>query len=324
MREPLDPARLAALSVLKRALLLHRSCLLRRAELGNEERRGAGEPQAVYIGEGETLPYLALLHGGAGPRRTVPLTGLRRELRRETRRCLLYLELNRLLTPKIPGAFRTTPWVRQRIDLGGDRFRAHHAEIEGVFGRKVRHFGLTSRTTRDRDAVDAFHDEYYVPYVSARHPANLHLRRRDELHHAVRHGFLLQVVEGGEWVAGAVCRRHRCGLTVVAYGLRGEEHRGRQRGWLSAATYFAIAMAREEDLAWVDLLRSRPHLADGVFEHKRRFGATAFADPWPHTALWVLPATAAPLPSPAEGLLVESPGGFVPLAEAAAFPRSGS
>ena len=37
----------------------------------------------------------------------------------------------------------------------------------------------------------------------------------------------------------------------------------------------------------VDLLRSRPNTSDGVYEHKRRWGAKPVIDSWPHTALWI-------------------------------------
>ncbi len=37
----------------------------------------------------------------------------------------------------------------------------------------------------------------------------------------------------------------------------------------------------------VDLLRSRANTSDGVYEHKRRWGAQPVIDSWPHTALWL-------------------------------------
>lgn len=318
MREPLDPATLAWWSWLKRCLLLHRSLLLNRAELGP----GDADAAATYLGEGETLAYLAGLHGGLGRRRRVPLTAVRRELRRLAGGGgLLYLELNRLLPRPSRASFRSAPWVRQRIDLDGEAFRSHRPDVEGVFGRKVRHHGLSYRIALDADAVNTFFDEHYLPHVAARHAGALHLRRRGELHRAVRRGFLLEVVDAAEWVAGAICQRHRDGLTVLAYGLRGNQAAGRARGWLSAATYFAIDIARNEGLSFVDLLRSRPHAADGVYEHKRRFGATARFDPWPHTTLWVLPPEATPLPAPAAGVLVSAAGELVPLEQAMAGRR---
>ena len=35
----------------------------------------------------------------------------------------------------------------------------------------------------------------------------------------------------------------------------------------------------------VDLLRSRPHAEDGVYQHKSRWGAVTEVDDWPHTLL---------------------------------------
>jgi hypothetical protein len=37
----------------------------------------------------------------------------------------------------------------------------------------------------------------------------------------------------------------------------------------------------------VNLLPSRPNTSDGVYEHKRRWGAIPVMDSWPHTALWL-------------------------------------
>jgi hypothetical protein len=58
-------------------------------------------------------------------------------------------------------------------------------------------------------------------------------------------------------------------------------------GALSATYYFIFQWADEHSLEKVDLLRSRPNTGDGVFEHKRRWGARPMIDSWPHTALWI-------------------------------------
>lgn len=44
----------------------------------------------------------------------------------------------------------------------------------------------------------------------------------------------------------------------------------------------------EHSVQKVDLLRSRTNTSDGVYEHKRRWGAKLVIDSGPHTALWAL------------------------------------
>ena len=66
-------------------------------------------------------------------------------------------------------------------------------------------------------------------------------------------------------------------------------------------------------------MRSRPHREDGVFEHKRRLGATACWDPWPHTIIGVYPPKDARVPSATRGILVRhSERHAIPFDEASA------
>jgi hypothetical protein len=54
----------------------------------------------------------------------------------------------------------------------------------------------------------------------------------------------------------------------------------------------------------VDLLRSRPHTGNGVFEHKRRWGARPEADRWPHTAIRIFVPEGLEIPSTLKKQLV--------------------
>jgi hypothetical protein len=121
---------------------------------------------------------------------------------------------------------------------------------------------------------------------------------------------VLKVLHDGAWISGGACRVSTNTVSVVAYGVRGAPETALELGAVSAINYFMLQWARASGRRWVDFLRSRPHDQDGVFEHKRRWGAEPMIDPWPHTALWIYPPSSGQLESPSAGLLVATKTGL--------------
>lgn len=303
--EPFGAVSLRIGGLVKRLIALPRCRRLLHAELGSST--GGAE----YLGEGESLDWLEELYGGQARRHGHRALGAAvADARRRVGNRTLYLELNRLLGGLAPGGgFRTVPWVRQLIDLA--TISRHRLQsIEGVYGRKVRHHGLVGAHGADRRTAEEFYDELYLPYIRSRYGESAHPRSRREVLAAIRHGFVLKVLHDGEWIAGGACRVTANTVSVVAYGARGATETALELGAVSAVNYFLLEWARERGLRWVDLLRSRPHEQDGVFEHKRRWGAEPVIDAWPHTALWVYPPSTGQLEPPSAGLLVATKEGL--------------
>jgi len=305
--EPMGSSWLAVAGFLKRLVLIPRTRRQVFSELttATHDRTGVG-----YLGEGESLEYLARLHGATGdaPRtRAVSPAAVRRLIRSRSRDRLLYVEINRLLAPLLPeGALLSHPWITQKVIMDGEPPRSANRSLEAVYGRKIRKYGLDHRIEADSGSVSVFYHKLYLPYVQWRFGKASHPRTERELRHAVRSGFVLQVWDADGWVAGVVCRRHRHRVAALAFGLRPPYRENLHRGALSAASYFLIRWAETHRLREVDLLRSRPHRDDGLFEHKRRLGAEPCWDPWPHTTIALYPPVAAPLPPPAAGILVRT------------------
>jgi hypothetical protein len=303
--EPFGAVSLRIGGLVKRVIALPRSRWLLQAELGSSTGG------ADYLGEGESLGWLEELYGCRARRHGHRALGAAiGDARRRVGNRTLYLELNRLLGGLAPGGgFRTVPWVRQLIDLatiGRHRLQS----IEGVYGRKVRHHGLVGAHGADRRTAEEFYDELYLPYIRSRHGESAHPRSRREVLAAIRHGFVLKVLHDGAWISGGACRVTANTVSVVAYGARGAPETALELGAVSAVNYFLLEWARASRLRWVDLLRSRPHDQDGVFEHKRRWGAEPVIDVWPHTALWVYPPSTGQLEPPSAGLLVATKKGL--------------
>jgi hypothetical protein len=126
---------------------------------------------------------------------------------------------------------------------------------------------------------------------------------------------VLQVWEGETWVAGEVYGRRGDTLLLLALGCLPPYDYHRRRGALAATEYFGLQWAREHGIKVLDLFRSRPHAADGVFRHKSHWGAEPLVDPWVHTVLWLSPPADRGLPAALEKLLVLEGGALVELGQ---------
>jgi hypothetical protein len=304
LHEPVNATAYKLAGLAKRFALLPRSFMLTSLEINGV----IPGKRFVYLGEGESLPYLRKLLSVSDDDLSaarIPLWRLWNEFRRSSSPdTLLCLELNRLLRPMVPaGGLLTYPWVRQRVYLNSREYGKYRWKIEKN-GRKTRERKYRFRLVNDYESVESFYEELYLPYISARFGDTVHLRSHGEFKRWVGSGFLLQVFHGDIWVSGVVCRLRKGELSALALGHLPEERYSLSFGALSAAYYFLFQYAAEHSLDCLDLLRSKPHGDDGVFRHKRNWGARAEIDLWPHTAIWFFLPDGMTVPPPLERILV--------------------
>jgi len=112
----------------------------------------------------------------------------------------------------------------------------------------------------------------------------------------VKSGFLLQVFDQDRWVAGSICARRGKIVRIIAGGLAPDYQYNIKRGAMSTCDYFLFKWAIEHGIETIDFLRSRAHSSDGLFEYKRKWGAYAVKDVWPHTSLWIFVPDDLPVP----------------------------
>ena len=291
-REPSNSFLYAAASILKRIALFHRSLWLRQMECKGVARDGSTDFVLNYIGEGESWDYLKNLFFSDPTKEkqsAVPIWSLRDRVRQlMSSDSPVFVEVNRLLDRMVPGGgFHTFPWIRQKVFMNDRNYLDRKRKIEETFGRKVRKNNYRACHVADRSSVKVFHEEFYVPYMKNQHGDTSHVRSMHELRSAVRTGFLLQVFDGNSWVSGAICRQSGATLSALAFGLRPDYDYHLRQGALSAVYYFMFQWASENSVEVVDLCRSRPHADNGVFEHKRRWGAICEMDEWPHISTWI-------------------------------------
>jgi len=301
LKEPINPLFHAIFSNLRALSLLQRSFTLLYREYEVPAREGENNKRLIYIGEGESLDYLETLYFTESKRASsdrLSLLDFRREIESLAKTdSLIFVEVNRLLNFIIPRSFSLTfPWIRQRTFLEGPDYLQRKSKINSTFGRKVRKHGYRCRITRDGESVARFYSEFYVPYITDRFHELCSLRSLREFKSVVQSGFLLQVFDGRKWVSGAICQVRGKSVTVLAFGVHGQYFHLLKRGVLSSVYYFVFHWAEKTGVETVDLLRSRANAADGVYEHKRRWGALAERDPWPHTAIWIFVPDSAMIP----------------------------
>ena len=272
---------------------MKRSLRLKTVRLEGITRCGKSHFTLYYIGEKETLNHLKAFYFDkifsekAAP---VPLLALVKKIERlSSINTPIIVEINRLLDFYIPdGWFHTFPWVKQIVRADDHNFFGERkAKIEDNYGRKTRQYGYSYQISKDKDAVIKFYYELYVPYVSNRYQENTYIRSFNEIYSGVKSGFLLQIFDQDKWVSGLACGRNKKTVKTLAFGLIQDYQYYLKRGALSACYYYIFKWAQENAIETIDLLRSRPHLYDGVYEYKRRWGAIPEIDVWPHTSLWI-------------------------------------
>ncbi len=302
----------------KRIWLLPRTLQIKRCQwqwIAKDQRQKA---DFVYLGEGENLPYfLTLLPASVSSQDSdsAHFTRLNAQIPSELANGrIVFIEHNRMLAPLFPaGGLVSYPWVRQEIDLASERYHSLRPAIEANYGRRVRKHHFMMEISKSAAEVDLFYDEFYVPHSQKRFGAQTHLRSRHELRRAVQAGFLLKVMYQGQWVAGDVCRIHEKRLMALAIGLRKRSETLWHMGAMSSVYYFILQWAEQHQMQRIDLFRTRPHIRDGVYNHKSRWGALPRVDPWVHQQIRIyLPADHS-IPGPLEGLLIERAPGLIPL-----------
>jgi hypothetical protein len=168
----------------------------------------------------------------------------------------------------------------------------------------------------DKSSGKKFYENLFVPYINFRFGDATHLRGYEEIQRVVKNGFILQVFDEGVLVAGAACRRRNNEITVFALGLISDFTYHLRRGAISSVYYFLFKWAEENDINTVDLLRSKPNVHDGVYEHKRLWGAKVEKDSWPHTFIRIFALEYIEIPPPIKGFLVWAGNEFIELEKA--------
>jgi len=299
--------------MVKRFALLPRMLRLRVCSWTHDEQNAG----VRYIGEGESLVWLkdsVFKNWYLESKAVIAPWQIQRYCSHDG---VTIIEINRLLKGLCRSQWITYPWIRQKVDLGGTLYRTRRRAIENNYGRKTRKYGYTFTCTREPNQVDIFYEHYYLPYIRWRYGNLSHVRTRASIRNLLHQGkgLLFKIEISGDWVAAIFCVRNTDRITILTVGVAGDFRRHLHRGALSAGYYFLTKWAQENDIAVLDLLRSRPFTNDGVYNHKRNWGAQPCRDPWPHTCWMLLLPQSYAIPEVLYPLLIWRHRRFLPLSE---------
>ena len=189
------------------------------------------------------------------------------------------------------GFVEVPAWINQRFALPG-----HWPEVlprlrrsaRGEDMRAIRKNRLQYRLVRDESAIRRFYDEMYVPHLTRRFGEAAWIEPEWKIRYCVESGTLMEIRRDEELVAAQVLWGSRGSLHFLWAGAAGEHFGHETRGIFPALYYYGLLYAFENGFDEADYCGSRPLLSDGIFQMKRRWGASVF-DGWSRDTLFVRP-----------------------------------
>jgi hypothetical protein len=177
-------------------------------------------------------------------------------------------------------AFKSHEHVHQAIDLTGSwaemKTRFHETVKEAA--RRIRKYGFYYRISHDLNEYDMFYNRMYLPHIEKQFGMLSHNDSYRENRDFFFRGFLLFVLERDQAIAGALCFMSNGVLTWRRTGVLDGDRSYIRRGAQAALYHFLIQVARDMGCHTLDLMKSRSFLNDGVYLHKRDWGAAVSPD----------------------------------------------
>jgi len=170
--------------------------------------------------------------------------------------------------------------VRQIIDLTGSieeiktKFHKTKRQISNSILSKSK---LTYRISNDLKDFDRYYYNMYIPLIKKKY-GDLGIESYEEMKPYFLEGFLLLVSYEGETVSGALCVVKDKTLVFRRTGVLNGDEKYIKLGAQNALYLFMIFHAKELGLDHLDTMKSVSVLNDGVYNAKREWGATVYAD----------------------------------------------
>ncbi len=153
--------------------------------------------------------------------------------------------------------------------------------------RLVKKFGYEYQLSRNPADVEAFYHTMYVPTTVDRHGELASVSSLENLHRFFQHGFLLQIKRDGRPVSGAICSVHGSLVNLAMTGVLEADGQLMREGAIAAIYYFLLLWAHGAGHQTVNLGFCWPFLKDGIFQFKRKWGATAMIPPREYKHIWL-------------------------------------
>lgn len=138
-------------------------------------------------------------------------------------------------------------------------------------------YGLDYRISHDPEDLYLFYQRMFLPHVKRRYGDLAIVDSFKDMQCFFQQGMLLFVTKNGLDVAGALSLIQENKLLVFRRtGVLDGDETHVEAGAQTALYYFQLRYANEHGLRGVDTMMSAPFLNDGVFRHKKEWGAQVF------------------------------------------------
>ncbi|MEA2746191.1 MAG: hypothetical protein QOI41_334 [Myxococcales bacterium] len=177
--------------------------------------------------------------------------------------------------------FKSPTIVRQVIDLSGDwpditkRFNKKKREI---FNRLTKKNPYEFRISKELADFDHFYRRMYFPHTEKQFGKAAKIDSYETLKTYFQRGFLLLVTEGGVDVGGSLCFFEGDTMVFHRGGVLDGNEEHVNNGAQTSLYFYKIRYAKEQKRARLDLGHSRAFFDDGVYRHKREWGASVTVD----------------------------------------------
>lgn len=176
--------------------------------------------------------------------------------------------------------FKGPQCVRQIIDTSGS-----WEEIKGRFNKTKKRFSnsmanrnLNHRISTDMKDFDFFYRRMYVPHAVKQFGNLAIIEPYEKLKQYFSKGLLLHVAIEGQAVASALCQVEHQTLIYRKAGVLDGNVDHIKTGAQMALYYYMLRFAKENNLGQLDMMTSSAFLNDGVYRHKRTWGAAVYPD----------------------------------------------
>jgi hypothetical protein len=189
------------------------------------------------------------------------------------------------------GFLEVPAWINQRLALPefwAELFPRLRRSARGEDMRSIRKHRLEYRLVRDEEAIRRFYETMYVPHLKRRFGEAAYIEPEWKIRYCVEGGTLMEIRRDDALVAAQVLWGSRGAMHFLWAGAAGEDFGPHTRGIFPALYYYGILHAFEQGFAEADYCGSRPVLSDGIFQVKRRWGASVH-DGWSRDTLFLRP-----------------------------------
>jgi hypothetical protein len=187
-------------------------------------------------------------------------------------------------------AFVLPLFVRMVVNVQGDWGdveRRIHKSIRKSHAQLVRKYGYEYELSHREEDFELFYRRMYLPTTEKRHSELASPMSLEEAYQNFRHGYLHLVKRNGQYVGGGLYYAHANVARLRIIGVIDADGQLIREDALGACCYALVHSANQAGFDEVNFGDCAPLLADGIFQHKRRWGSTATHSELSHEQIWL-------------------------------------